>query len=427
MRIFLTKTVFILCLTSLVTFFWPAASVAHDEELAPNIDGSIAISAKKDPLVDRRIYSREQSFLPKIAIDSKSGATAIIWSNYHHSNHKKQNVLIRFLIPKKSNAWKLKQTMVAGPGGDWGSIAFNHINERFLVVWDNFPWDGWETQESSKIQGKLYDAKGRQRSGIINYEDGEMPNENPIVVYNSVDNNFLLMWCRRSKYFSDEPKAGVMTAILDDYGLQITEARRIREEITYDIWRWPTWVIDGAFNKKIQIFMVLQLEPEPINENDVRGRYYIYKIGRNGSLYQKFLLNPFGDKYGWSPYGSITNPHSGKKTFHYVSWADNGYSRIRKFSSIGYPIKKATTLERAWSTAMAYSPERDIYILITDGEVRFLDSDLNQLGSSFNVFWSASHTVAWNPVMGKFIAVWVRHRNVNDIVMLTTIDPPDEN
>ena len=162
-------------------------------------------------------------------------------------------------------------------------------------------------------------------------------------------------------------------------------------------------------------------------------RYFVYSLDLRGNIFSRSSLIGYPIRQA-SWYASITINNGTKKANHYSSFAENGTLSIRRVSKKGIATGPATKVKRAkgvWSVALSYSPENSVYLLVHDVSnglvARYVDASgsVSKKGVKISSNNNAGRpAVAWNPIMGKFIVVWVERNATHDRVMLTTIEPP---
>ena len=382
---------------------------------------------------DVLLLSDHQSGSTDIAIDPESGATAIVWHNHDTFNYTRQRLYLCF-ISQKSGKWKRQRSKTISHQASNPTVAFNTVDDLFLIAWDDLPLDDYD---QSKVCSMLLNLKGRKASGITNHLSEGMVNQCPCLVYNPHENEFLLLWYRQPLFEFYTDICGLMTVILDNYGQPQSDPRIICDVIDQYGYIWWNVALSGVYNPRSKNYLVTAAQDVPLDSNSWEGNYYLYKIDRFGSKRAKIVLNqkPVEEDY-FTWYLGLSEAHNSKKAYHYAAWNGNGKLRLRKFNSKGKPasgVITVTTADLTTECALAYSPEHDVYLLLVveeDGLVaHFMDIKGNQIAKNVVINSGDDNTrpaVKWNPVMDKFVIVYVQSNLLDDNVILTTLAVPDE-
>lgn len=415
--------------------------------LALILSGSLLSAASEDSLVNIDLHMGEKSIFPRIAVDPATGTTAIVWTNYNTNNPLSQRVYMRFILNINNNTdWRISNRQIVSSGGEHASVAFNTNDNLFYVVWDTRRGGHLtETREIifaseagasryGDIQGRFYNLKGKKASAIMTYDNQGSVGQNPLAIYNNIDNVFLLVWQWKGSpsIFSSAPR-GLYVATIDNNGEQVGSAKKIRDRIHNDRGTLSIYPIEGCINSRSKRALVLVGEDVPAGSGVAGLKYFVYSLDLRGNIFSRSSLIGYPIRQA-SWYASITINNGTKKANHYSSFAENGTLSIRRVSKKGIATGPATKVKRAkgvWSVALSYSPENSVYLLVHDVSnglvARYVDASGSVLKKGVKISSDNSAgrpAVAWNPIMGKFIVVWVERNATHDRVMLTTIEPP---
>ena len=392
-----------------------------------------ATALADDTPEDVLLLSDHQSGSTDIAIDPETGTTVVVWHNHDTFNYTRQRLYLCFIYDK-AGKWKRRRSKTISHQASNPTVAFNTEDSLFLIAWDNLPLDEYR---QSNICSMLLNLKGRKASGVTNYSSDSLVNEMPCLVYNPVDNEFLLLWYREPLLVYYLDVCGLMTMILDDEGQALSDPRIIGDPVYRDGYIWWNVALNGVFNHRSKNFLVTVAQDDPLPNGTCNGDYYLYKIDRNGSRRMKMCMNQKlveEDYFSW--YTGLSEAHDSKAAYHYAAWSGNGKLRLRKFNRKGKPASGIITVSTADLTtecALSYSPEHETYLLLSveeDGLVaHFMDLKGNQICKNVVVNPNndtAKPSVKWNPVMDKFVIVYVQSNPFDDNVILTTLAIPEE-
>ncbi len=170
------------------------------------------------------------------------------------------------------------------------SIVYNSTDSTYLVVWSGVSAATSGSQQKFEIFGQLLDSDGNkigsdfQISSTLAENDLRLDAENPSVAYNSVDNNFLVVWDAPASFFAINSTAvndqnEIFGQLLTSDGSEIGTDFRISDmgppgQVDFDA-EDP----DVAYNPVQNNYLVVWSGDDARSQNEIYGQF----ISSNGA------------------------------------------------------------------------------------------------------------------------------------------------
>ena len=281
------------------------------------------------------------------------------------------------------------------------SVAYNSSDDQYLVAW----WD--DRGSDSDIYGQIFSASGIPQGNNFVVSNGADEQSDPLVAYNSTDNNYMVVW--------QDKRDG---AEYDVYG-QVISATGVLSganfAINSDAGGQETW--DLIYDPNANHYLVVWVDD---GDNWVEGQ----------------LLDQTGDLIGTSPF-TITNAGGSQPRAAYNS---NRFSYMVVYQHGGDIYGQAIAGDGSLSGAafvicdatadqttpnLEFNSNSDVYLVVWGDERddhwdiygRRIDEDGNPQGDEIVVCNASddqySPDVAYNPRVNQWLVAWYDYRDQN--------------
>lgn len=285
----------------------------------------------------------------------------------------------------------------------WPSVAFNSADNEFIVVW------GDTRTGNSDVFGQRVSAMGMLLDGNIQITDAMGLESNPIVTYNTIDNQYLVAWKSRDGGGADFND--VFGRLVASDGALLSDAFHIFD---------GGWELSSSYNSNENKYFLTGRVFLSSSDPGIVGQI----IRNSGALIGSQIEIDASDFS--APNGQVIyNPNINE---YFATWRDQADQKLKgqRIAANGDLIGAAIVISPIYPAAaasVAFDPANDRYIVVFKAfygvEIlgQFVSSSGELIGETFQIASDPSETaypnIAYSSIDNVFVVVW---KEADDIV-----------